>query len=172
MLQACCEKAPNKQGSKPRAKAHKSQCLYFACSATQTPVCYPEETVYEKNKGRLQNMLNLWPRKWRRPRKCQKETTREGGCSLRELPPLMPVKTKMWVASRTGSDPTAPDAPAGRCRKSPPPFPVMSEPIQVLVTGGWSQCIFTVAQYWKWICPSVKPALSFSAAGYPLPSLP
>ena len=56
----------------------------------------------EKKKRGLQNTLNLWPRKWRRPKEnARKRLPREGGCPLRKLPPLMPVKTKMWVASTT-----------------------------------------------------------------------
>lgn len=72
-------KPPNKQGSKPRAKAHKSQCLYFACSATQTPVCYPEETVYREKQGQAAEYAKLVAKKMEEAKeKCQKETTKRG----------------------------------------------------------------------------------------------
>ena len=47
-LKHAVRKPPNKQSSKPRATAHKSQCLYFTCFATQTSVYYPEGTVYRE----------------------------------------------------------------------------------------------------------------------------
>lgn len=101
------------------------------------------EQCTKKNKGWLQNMLNLWPRKWRRPKKnARKRLPREGGCPLQELPPLRPVKTKMWVGSRTEVI-RLPEAHLAGAEVSMP-FPIMSEPIRVLVTGAAGQIAYSL----------------------------